>query len=244
MHSGKPARVTLCPAEADSGISFIRTDLPGSHDFEIRAVSSRVGSTDLCTVLGDPEGVCVATIEHLLGAFMGLGVDNAVVEIHGPEVPVMDGSARSFVEAIDEAGLVVQASPKRFIRIRKPVRVRIGSAYAEFQPYDGCRFEVAIDYDCPVIGKQSYAVDLTPKAFRTEIAGARTFGYVKDVERLWAAGFALGSSLENSVAIDGGSVLNPDGLRYADEFVRHKLLDAIGDIALAGAPIQGLYRSF
>jgi UDP-3-O-[3-hydroxymyristoyl] N-acetylglucosamine deacetylase len=244
VHGGKPATVTLCPAAPDSGISFVRTDVPGSADFEIRALSSCVGSTELCTVLGDPEGICVATIEHLLAALIGLGVDNAVVEIDGPEVPVMDGSARAFVRAIDEAGLVVQSSPKRVIRIRKPVRVQMGSAYAEFQPYDGCRFEVAIAYDCSVIGAQSYAMDLTPRNFRAEVAGARTFGYVKDVERLWAAGYALGSSLDNSVAIDGDAVVNPDGLRYADEFVRHKLLDAIGDIALAGAPIQGLYRSF
>jgi UDP-3-O-[3-hydroxymyristoyl] N-acetylglucosamine deacetylase len=131
------------------------------------------------------------------------------------------------------------------LKIRKPVR-RGNSAPpdAEFQPHDGCRFEVGISYDCPVIGAQSYAIDLTPKTFRAEVAGARTFGYVRDVERLWASGFALGSSLDNSVVIDGGSVINPGGLRYSDEFVRHKLLDAIGDIALAGAPIQGLYRSF
>ena len=244
VHSGKPASITLCPADADSGISFLRTHVPGTPDCEIRAIASHVGATELCTVLGDPDGVCVATIEHLLAAFVGLGVDNAIVEIDGAEVPVMDGSARAFVEAIDQAGMVVQASPRRFLKIRKPVRVELGSAYAEFQPHDGCRFEVGISYDCPVIGAQSYAIDLTPKTFRAEVAGARTFGYVRDVERLWASGFALGSSLDNSVVIDGGSVINPGGLRYSDEFVRHKLLDAIGDIALAGAPIQGLYRSF
>jgi UDP-3-O-[3-hydroxymyristoyl] N-acetylglucosamine deacetylase len=244
VHSGQPASETLCPAEPDSGVSFLRTNVPGAPDIEIRAVASHVGSTELCTVLGDPAGVCVATIEHLLAALVGLGVDNVLIEIDGPEVPVMDGSARAFVAAIDEVGLTVQNSPKRFVRIRKPVRVELGSAFAEFLPYNGSRFEVAIAYDCPVIGSQSYGIDLTPKNFRSEIAGARTYGYVKDVERLWAAGFALGSSLENSVAIADGAIVNPDGLRYSDEFARHKVLDAIGDIALAGAPIQGLYRTF
>jgi UDP-3-O-[3-hydroxymyristoyl] N-acetylglucosamine deacetylase len=211
---------------------------------EIRAHHSAVAATELCTVLGDPRGGSVATVEHLLAALSGLGVDNATIEIDGPEVPVMDGSAQPFVEAVRRAGIVVQRAPKRFIKVRRPVRVDLGSAFAEFRPHDGRRFEVAIAFDCPVIGKQSYAVELTPKRFRREIAGARTFGYMKDVERLWAAGYALGSSLENSVAIGEGGVMNPEGLRYPDEFARHKLLDAIGDIALAGTPILGLYRSY
>jgi len=244
VHSGKPVSLTLCPADSDSGISFLRTGLPGSRDVEIRAHFKSVGSTELCTVLGDPRGVCVATVEHLLSAFIGLGIDNAVVEIDGPEVPVMDGSAAAFVDAIDRAQIVVQRAPKRVIRVRRPVRVEMGSAFAEFRPYGGCRFEVGIAYDCPVIGEQSFAVDLTPAAFRKQIARARTYGYMKDVERLWAGGFALGSSLENSVVIRDGCVINPEGLRFRDEFVRHKVLDAVGDLALAGAPIQGLYRSF
>lgn len=244
VHSGKPASITLCPADPDNGIVFVRTGIPGGADSEIPAVAASVGATELCTVLGDPRGICVATVEHLLAAFVGLGVDNATVEIDGAEVPVMDGSAGSFVDAIDRAGIVVQKAAKRFIRIRKPVRVDMGPAYAEFRPHDGSRFEIGIAYDCPVIGKQGIAIDVTPKRFRREIARARTFGYMKDVERLWAAGFALGSSLENSVVIGDGIVLNPEGLRYADEFVRHKLLDAIGDLALAGAPIRGLYRSY
>jgi UDP-3-O-[3-hydroxymyristoyl] N-acetylglucosamine deacetylase len=186
----------------------------------------------------------VATVEHLLSAFVGLGVDNALVEIDGPEVPVLDGSAKPFVEAIDRAGLQAQRAPRRFIRIRRAVRVEMGDAYAEFHPHDGCRFEVGISYKCPVIGDQAFGIEVTAKNFRREIARARTFGYLKDVERLRAAGLALGSSLENSVAIGDGAVVNREGLRYPDEFVRHKLLDAIGDLALAGAPIQGLYRSY
>jgi len=244
VHSGAPVRMTLCPADPDSGIVFLRTNAADGAEIEIPALSLSVGSTELCTVLGDPRGVCVATVEHLLAALFGLGVDNAVVEIDGAEVPVMDGSASAFVEAIDQAGIVLQKAPKRFIKILKPVRVEMGSAHAEFRPFDGCKFEVAIDYDCTVIGKQAMAIGLNPQNFRREIARARTYGNVKDVERLWAAGFARGSSLENSVVIGDGAVMNPEGLRYPDEFVRHKVLDAIGDLALAGAPLQGLYRSY
>ena len=243
VHGGRPARVVLAPADPDSGISFLRTNLPGSDDVVIPARAARVGSTELCTVLGE-AGASVATVEHLLAALFGLGVDNAVVEIDGPEVPVMDGSARPFVVAIEQAGLRRQSAPRRVIRIRKPVRVEMGDAYAEFRPHMGCRFEVAISYPCQVIGQQEIALEITPRSFRTEIAGARTFGYMRDVERLLAAGFAQGSSLENSVVIGERGVMNSDGLRYPDEFVRHKLLDAIGDLALAGAPIQGLYRSY
>jgi UDP-3-O-[3-hydroxymyristoyl] N-acetylglucosamine deacetylase len=241
VHSGKPVGVTLAPADPNSGITFVRTDVP---DTEIVASHASLGATELCTVLGDPQGVCVATVEHLLAAFIGLGIDNAIVEIDGAEVPVMDGSAGRFVEAIDAAGVVVQRQTRRFLKIRKPVRVELGAAYAEFRPYDGCRFEVGIAFDCPVIGTQAIGVELTPKNFRRGIARARTFGHMRDVERLWAAGYALGSSLENSVVIGEDGVINPEGLRFPDEFVRHKVLDAIGDLALAGAPLRGLYRSF
>jgi UDP-3-O-[3-hydroxymyristoyl] N-acetylglucosamine deacetylase len=244
VHSGTPVGIAICPSDPDTGISFLRTNVPGSPDVEIPALAGHVGSTELCTVLGDPAGACVGTVEHLLAALVGMGVDNAVIEIDGPEVPIMDGSARAFVDAIERAGLVAQAARKRFIKVRKPVRVDLGTSYAEFRPYDGCRFETAIAYDCPVIGRQALGIDITPKTFREKIARARTFGYMRDVERLWAAGFARGSSLENSIVIGDGAVVNPEGLRYPDEFVRHKVLDAIGDLALAGAPIHGLYRSF
>lgn len=244
VHGGRPVSITLCPAAPDSGFSFLRTDLPGGTEVEIPARSSAVGSTELCTVLGDPGGIFVATVEHLLSALVGSGADNAVVEIDGPEVPVMDGSAEPFLDAIESVGLIEQKAPKRVLRIRRPVRVEMGEAYAEFLPHKGCRFEVGIAYDCSVIGAQTIGFDMTPQGFRAEVSRARTFGYIRDVERLWAAGFALGSSLENSVVIGDGTVVNPEGLRYPDEFVRHKLLDAIGDLALAGAPLQGIYRSF
>jgi UDP-3-O-[3-hydroxymyristoyl] N-acetylglucosamine deacetylase len=244
VHSGKPAWIAICPSAPDTGISFVRTDLSGSAEVAIPAQAARVGSTELCTVLGDPAGASVATVEHLMSALFGLGVDNAVIEIDGGEVPVMDGSAKPFVDAIDEAGLQRQPAAQRVLRIRKPVRVELGEAYAEFRPYPGCRFEIGISYDCPVIGSQAIGVDLTPKRFRKEVARARTFGHMKDVERLWAAGLAMGSSLDNTVVVGDEGVMNPEGLRYPDEFVRHKLLDAIGDLALAGAPIQGLYRAY
>jgi len=244
VHSGKPVSIVLCPADSNAGITFIRTNAPEGRDIEIPARAQAIAATELSTVLGDPNGICVATVEHLLAALSGLGIDNAIVEIDGPEVPVMDGSARPFVEAIEQAGTRNQGTPRRFIKVLKTVRVELGAAHAEFRPYDGFRLEVAIDYDCPVIGKQALAVDVTPRAFRKEIASARTFGYMRDVERLWAAGFALGSSLENSVVIGDDGVVNSEGLRFPDEFVRHKALDAIGDLALAGAPIHGLYRSY
>lgn len=243
VHSGTPVTMTLHPADPGTGITFLRFGASGAADVEIPARWNAVGSTELCTVLGDPNGVCVATVEHLLAALLGVGIDNCLVEIDGPEVPVMDGSARDFVEALDQAGAAVQSAPRRFLRIDRPVRVEHGSAFAEFLPHQTPRFEISIDYDCPVIGRQAYAFDLTPERFRREIAAARTYGYLRDVERLWAAGFALGSSLENSVVIGDGAVVNPEGLRHPDEFVRHKVLDTIGDLALAGMPIQGLFRS-
>jgi UDP-3-O-[3-hydroxymyristoyl] N-acetylglucosamine deacetylase len=237
VHSGLPVSITLCPAAVDSGIVFLRSDL------EIPARSHAVASTELCTVLGAARGKTVATVEHLLAAFAGVGIDNAVVEIDGPEVPVMDGSSAAFVDAIDIAGVRVQGAPRRFIRVDETVRVECGAAFAEFRPHPRARLEISIDYDCNVVGQQRLALDLTPRNFRKKIARARTFGYMRDVEKLWRAGFALGSSLENSVVIGEEGVVNPEGLRFPDEFVRHKTLDTIGDLALAGAPIQGLYRS-
>jgi UDP-3-O-[3-hydroxymyristoyl] N-acetylglucosamine deacetylase len=244
VHSGKPVSISICPAGQGTGIAFRRIAADGASEVDIPARSQVVGATELCTVLGEPGGICVATVEHLLAALVAMGVDNAIVEIDGPEVPVMDGSAIAFVNAIEEAALEIQTAPRRFIKVKKPVRVELGSAFAEFRPHDGTRYEIAIDYECSVIGRQAIAFNLSRKSFRREIARARTFGYMRDVERLRTAGFALGSSLENSVAIGDDGILNPDGLRYPDEFVRHKALDAIGDLALAGAPILGCYRSF
>jgi UDP-3-O-[3-hydroxymyristoyl] N-acetylglucosamine deacetylase len=245
VHSGKPVSITLHPAEADNGISFLRTNLENGREREIEAHFSAVVDTRLCTVIGDPARGSVSTIEHLMAALRGLGVDNAIVEIDGPETPIMDGSARAFVQAIDSVGLETLRARRRSIRVLKPVRVDLGRAWAELQPYDrGFRLDVEIDFGTGLIGRQRKAFELSPAVFRRELAGARTFGFVKDVEQLWKLGLALGSSLENSVAIGDDRVLNPEGLRWADEFVRHKALDAVGDLALSGSPLLGQYRSY
>ncbi|MCT7375020.1 UDP-3-O-acyl-N-acetylglucosamine deacetylase [Chelativorans salis] len=244
VHSGKAVSIHFSPAEPDTGIVFQRVDEEASGRV-IRALAAEVGETDLCTGLGDPAGDHVATVEHLMAALSAMGIDNVAIEIDGGEVPIMDGSATSFVEAFQQAGIETQAKKRRYIRIVKPVRIDIGNSWAEFRPHDGTRFEIEIDFDSPAIGRQSLAVDLNAEVFAREVARARTFGFIKDVERLWAAGFALGSSLENSVVIgEDHRVINMEGLRYKDEFVRHKTLDAIGDLALAGARFIGCFRSY
>jgi UDP-3-O-[3-hydroxymyristoyl] N-acetylglucosamine deacetylase len=242
VHSGKEASVILHPAEANTGWVFLVPNDAGRFS-RIPADFRWVSNVTLCTVLSDGKGASVSTVEHLLAALRGMGVDNVEIEIEGGELPILDGSAAPFVEAIDEVGLTVLDEARRYIKILRPIRFEEGLSVAEFRPYDGCRFDVEIDFDTPVIGRQQMAFDLTPHAFRREISRARTFGFMRDVERLWAVGRALGSSLENSVAIGEDRILNPEGLRFADEFVRHKTLDAVGDIALAGAPILGAFRS-
>lgn len=243
VHSGAEVTATFNPAEARTGIIFQRSG-PSGEVTDLKAVSATVGSTDLCTVLGFSSARSVATVEHVMAAFYALGIDNAVVEIDGAEMPVMDGSSAVFIEAMEQASIRPLGVKRRYIRVRKPVRIDHGASWAEFLPYDGTRFEVEIDFDCPLIGRQSWAGDLNSVSFRNELARARTFGFMRDVERLWAMGLALGSSLENSVVIgDDNRVINMEGLRWPDEFVRHKTLDAVGDLALAGAPFLGLYRS-
>lgn len=249
VHSGKPVTMTLLPADADMGVIFSvvgpdngngsgsSVDIPGN----INSVSA----TDLCTVLGDPNGVFVATVEHLMAALSAYGIDNVIVELDAAEVPVLDGSSHQFVEAIESVGITSLSAMRCYIRVKKTVRVDMGASWGEFVPYDGTRFEVEIDFDCATVGRQKFASDMNADIFRDEISRARTFGFMKDVERLWAAGFALGSSLENSVVIgDDDKVINPEGLRFKDEFVRHKTLDAIGDLALSGAQILGCFRSY
>jgi UDP-3-O-[3-hydroxymyristoyl] N-acetylglucosamine deacetylase len=245
VHSNAPVTIVLNPAEANTGIVFRRSGIPGQPPRLIKADWSRVTMTELCTMIGDASRASVATIEHLMAAFLGLGVDNVLVEIDGPEVPIMDGSSGDFVEAIDQAGVEMLDAPRRYLKIIKPVRVESGRSFCELRPGDtGLRLEVEIDFDCAAIGRQKKALDLAPAAFRRELARARTFGFLSDVERLWKSGFALGASLENTVALRGDRVLNAEGLRFPDEFVRHKMLDAVGDLALAGTRIVGLFRSY
>ena len=244
VHSGSPVTLTLHPAGDDTGILFQRVSRDGSVEREIRADVRAVTATEFATVLGDASGPLCSTAEHLLAALRGLGVDNVVVEIDGPEVPIMDGSALPFVDAIDQAGLTARALPRRYIEVIKPVRVARDGSLGELRPnQNGFRVEAEIQFDHPLIGRQALALDIEAEAFRREIAGARTFGFMKDVAKLWSAGYALGASFDNTLVVSEDRVLNPEGLRYSDEFVRHKILDAIGDLALAGQPLLATYRT-
>ena len=245
VHSGSPVTLTLNPADDDAGIVFQRVSADGAVEREIRADVRAVTATEFATVLGDASGPLCSTAEHLLAALRGLGVDNVVVEIDGPEVPIMDGSAAPFVDAIDQAGLTARALPRRYIEVIKPVQVAAkDGAVGELRPYaHGFRVEAEIEFDHPLIRRQALALDVEPEAFRREIARARTFGFMKDVAKLWSAGYALGASFDNTLVVTEDRVLNPEGLRYADEFVRHKILDAIGDLALAGQPLLAAYRT-
>ncbi len=227
----------------DAGFIFVRTGLDET-DREVPAIAESVTATDLATVLGDREGPLVSTAEHVLAALRGMGVDNAIIEVDGPEVPIMDGSAAAFVAAIDQAGIVTQSASRRFIQVLKPVQVAIGDGYGELRPYaGGFRVEVEIDFANPVIGRQNYSIDVSPESFRREISRARTFGFMNGVARLWSAGFARGASFENTMVFDETRLLNTEGLRFADECARHKALDAVGDLTLAGLPLLGAYRS-
>jgi UDP-3-O-[3-hydroxymyristoyl] N-acetylglucosamine deacetylase len=243
IHSGLPVCLKLGPALADAGYIFVRTGPTDGHR-TCHAVGASIIAAEFATVLGDHEGPLVSTAEHLLAALRGMGVDNATIEIDGPEIPIMDGSAADFVAAIDQAGVVALSASRRFIQVLKPIRVAMGDSFGELRPYAaGFRAEVEIDFANLAIGRQSYMFDLNPEQFRHEICRARTFGCMNDIARLWRAGFALGASFDNSVVFDETRLLNTEGLRYADECARHKALDLVGDLALAGLPMLGAYRS-
>ncbi len=239
VHSAKLVGIALLPAPADTGIVFRRA----AEGTGIPAGFRSVSATDLCTTLAS-GGEHVATVEHLLAALSALEVDNVIVEADAGELPVMDGSSAPFVDAIEAAGVTALAAPRTYIRVVRPIRIEIGRSYAEFTPYDGRRLEVEIDFEHELVGRQAYYTDISPAIFAAELAPARTFGFMSDVRRLWDRGLALGASLANTVVVGDDAVLNPEGLRFGDEFVRHKALDALGDLALAGAPILGCYRSY
>jgi UDP-3-O-[3-hydroxymyristoyl] N-acetylglucosamine deacetylase len=242
VHSGAAVSVTLHPAEAGSGISFLRSD---QDHAEIPAVFRNVSSADLSTVIGKPERGGVATVEHLMAALAGLGVDNCLVEVDGPEMPILDGSAAPFVAAIDQVGIETLEANRPVVKVLKSVVLETERGVVELHPHDrGLRLEVEIDFDNAMIGRQLFRMDLDAGAFRREVARARTFGFMQDVSRLWAVNKALGASLENTVVVGDDRILNPEGLRFRDEFVRHKLLDAVGDLSLAGAPLIGRFRSY
>ena len=244
VHSGILSKVTLLPAPEGTGIVFRRTDHPGVAGV-IPARFDKVTDTKLGTTFGNVYGVKVHTVEHLMAAVSACGVSNLFIEIDGAEVPIMDGSAAPFVFLLECAGLVVQSAPQHVIRVRETVRVDDGDKYAELRPGVGFSAELEIAFEnCPVIDRQFYSFDLDAPSFKAELARARTFGFRHEVEHLQANGHALGGSLANSIVVDGDRILNEEGLRYGDEFVRHKLLDVVGDMALAGAPLFAQFRGF
>jgi UDP-3-O-[3-hydroxymyristoyl] N-acetylglucosamine deacetylase len=243
VHSGESTTLALHPAEPDSGIVFRRIR-PGFEAVVIPAISTSVCNTDYCTAVGFGT-VSIATIEHLMAALYACGIDNLTIDVDSNEVPILDGSSAPFIALIEDAGIEMQDAPRRYIRVKKPVRVETGASWAEFLPHEGTRFEVEIDFESPIIGCQKYVGEINAASFRRDLSRARTFGFLRNVERLWASGHALGSSLDNSVVIGhDDAVINAEGLRYKDEFVRHKALDAVGDLALAGAQFIGCFRSY
>lgn len=242
VHSGAPVSVILHPAEAETGLRFIVTKR-GRTIADIPAHVSQVKNLTLCTVIGDDNGVTISTVEHLLAALRGLSVDNCYVEIDSKEVPIMDGSSADFVEVIDKVGIRELSEPRKFIKVLKPVRVEEGECWGEIVPHSGFHLDVEIEFKTPVIGRQRLSFEMSPGVFRRELSFARTFGFMSDVEKLWKAGLALGANLTNTVAIGEDRVMNRDGLRCPHEFVRHKMLDAVGDLALSGRPLLAAYRS-
>jgi len=241
VHSGRSVRLVLRPAPVNAGIVFIRTDLKGV-DNRVRVSSSAVARTQLNTEIVNAEGTAVSTIEHLMAALSALDVDNAVVELDEPELPIMDGSALPFVQLIDRAGRRTQNAPRRFIEVLDRVEVIDGDKRAALSPAPVFKLDFEIAFTSAAIGRQRIALNVTEAAFRRELAAARTFGFVHEVEALRAAGLARGGSLENAVVVDGDRVLNPEGLRMDREFVRHKALDAVGDLYVLGAPVIGRFE--
>ncbi len=242
VHSGAPVSISLHPAESDVGFRFL-VNRRGRIVADIAADVSSVKNLTLCTVIGDEAGVTVGTVEHLLAALRGLGIDNCYIEIDNREVPIMDGSSAAFVAAIEDAGTRELSEPRKFIKVLKPIRVQDGDCFGELTPGNGFHLDVEIDFPTALIGRQRLALELTPATFRNELSRARTFGFMRDVEKLWKAGLALGASLDNTIALGDDKIINPEGLRHPQEFVRHKMLDAVGDLALAGAPILGTFKS-
>lgn len=243
LHSGEKVYLTLRPAPVETGIVFRRVDLEPVAEIPARA--EFVHETMLCTGLSQGAGK-VMTVEHLMSAFAGLGIDNAYVDLSAAEVPIMDGSAGPFVFLLQSAGIAEQAAPKRFIRVRQPVEVSDGDKTARFMPYDGFRVGFTIEFDHPMIpAAQSRAsIDFSTAAYIREVSRARTFGFMRDLEFMRERNLGLGGSMDNAIVLDEFRVLNDDGLRYGDEFVRHKILDAVGDLYLAGHPIIGAYEGF
>ncbi|WP_299008172.1 UDP-3-O-acyl-N-acetylglucosamine deacetylase [uncultured Shewanella sp.] len=244
LHSGNKVTLIIRPAPINTGIVLVRTDLTPA--VEIPAIADQVRETTMCTALVNDDGVRVSTIEHLFAALAGLGVDNAIIEVDAPEIPIMDGSASPFVFLLQSVGIAEQSAAKKYIRITKPIRVEDGDKWAELKPFQGFRVNFAIDFNHPEIARsqQHVTMDFSSAAFIKDISRARTFGFMRDIEYLRANNLALGGSMENAVVLDEYRVLNPDGLRYDDEFVKHKILDAFGDLYVAGHAIVGEFSAY
>jgi UDP-3-O-[3-hydroxymyristoyl] N-acetylglucosamine deacetylase len=244
LHKGNKVNLTLRPAPANTGLIFRRVDLDPVVDIPARA--DWVRDTQLCTCLINEENVRVSTVEHLLAALAGVGIDNAIIEVDSHEIPIMDGSSHPFVYLLQSAGIEEQSAAKKFIRIKQPVRVEDGDKWAELLPHDGFRIDFAIDFEHPAIADtgQTVSIDFSANAFIKEISRARTFGFMKDIEYLRENNLALGGSFDNAVVLDEFRILNSDGLRYDDEFVKHKMLDAIGDLYMGGHSILGHLRAY
>ncbi len=238
LHSGAAVRLTILPAPADHGIVFVRTDLDG---LRIPARWDHVTPSQPCTLLDNGEGATVSTVEHVMAALVGTGINNAVVEVNGPEVPILDGSSAPFVQGILEAGLRRLAAPQRAIRVLRPVEVRVGEGFARLSPADHLQIHFDIDFTDAAIGHQEKQLDMANGTFVHELMDSRTFCRQSDVVQMQQNGLALGGTYLNAVVIDGDKVLSPGGLRHEDEAVRHKMLDAVGDLGLAGAPLLALY---
>lgn len=243
LHTGEKVYLTLRPAPVNSGIVFRRIDL--AHPVDIPAEAHAVNDTRLSTCL-EARGARVATVEHLMSALAGLGIDNAIVELTSPELPIMDGSAGTFIFLLQSAGIVEQAAPKKFIRIKKAIEVKDGDKWVRFDPFDGYKLSFTINFSHPVIAntKQSVTVDLGTQSYVKEVSRARTFGFMQEVEYMRSQGLGLGGSLDNAIVMDDYRVINPDGLRFEDEFVKHKMLDAIGDLYLLGHPLIGAFSGY
>lgn len=238
LHSGKPATLTIAPAAADAGITFVRMDL----GIEIPARNEYVTDTTLSTSVGLGKAR-ISTVEHVMAALFGMGIDNCRVEVDGPEIPILDGSAAPFVCLVQQAGVQAQRAGKRYLMIDEPVELRDGDKLARLEPADAFSVEFTADFNHPLITNQSFRVVLSDRSFDREVARARTFCFRRDIERMQAMGLAKGGSLENAIVIDEFSILNPEGLRFPDEFARHKVLDAIGDLALFGMPVVGAFTA-
>ena len=243
LHSGEKVEITLRPASEDSGIRFRRVDCDPAQ--EIKAHANNVTDTRLGTTISQ-NNVSVMTVEHLLAAFAGLGIDNAYIDIHGPEIPIMDGSAASFILLVELAGIIEQSAPKKFLRIKKNVKVEEDDKFAEFKPFNGYRLSFKIEFEHPMIQHKltEFSFDFSTLTFLNEISRARTFGFLKEIETLRANNLALGGSLDNAIVLDDYRILNQDGLRFEDELVRHKILDAIGDLYLMGHILVGEFNGY